>query len=134
MATIKKCKWCGRLYESFGPDMCAKCVHDLDEDFVKVRTYLYTYPNASVAEVVQETQVDERVVLYLVKEGRLVLVEGVSSVRCEKCGRSVETGKLCRTCSEALSQLLSKAGYDAGKSAKNEKKEDGRTRGSMHTF
>jgi len=103
---LMKCKWCGRPFQSMGLPFCPKCMAELDEQYKPVRDYLYDNPNASIEQVVEDTGVSERVVLYYLKDGRLRMVNASGLLRCEQCGASIDSGRFCEKCQGKLEQRM----------------------------
>jgi len=95
---IKQCKRCKRVFQSVGAAFCPECVIEMEEEFDKVRKYLYEHSNANVFEIVQETGVKERTVLSFLKEGRLSIKNNQGFLTCERCGVSIESGRFCKKC------------------------------------
>ncbi|MGI6152243.1 MAG: MerR family transcriptional regulator [Christensenellaceae bacterium] len=103
---FKQCKECGGVFQSSGKDVCPRCVKELDEKFKKIKQYLYKHPDAGVVEVSEETEIEERVILDFLKEGRLELKTPDGSISCEKCGAPISSGRLCKKCSDSLANTL----------------------------
>jgi predicted amidophosphoribosyltransferase len=100
---VRACTFCGRLFQSTGPNICPECSVKLDEDFVRVREYLYDNPgHVDVLDIVNNTGVSEKAVLRLIKDGRLSRKgsEGEADLRCAICGAPISSGRLCRRCME----------------------------------
>lgn len=97
---IKKCAYCGQLYNSFGADICAKCVEILDEAYDTVKKYIYQHPGETeFAALVQNTDVSEKAINYLIETGRLeVRKPGIGGSRCRICGTETYEGSLCVNC------------------------------------
>lgn len=108
MSALKfiKCALCGKLFHSLGTNICAPCGEQADQDFLKVREYMYEISeNANLNDIIANTGISEKVVLYLMKEGRLsnADVSIVGYLRCAACSAPIEKGKLCRKCSTVWS-------------------------------
>lgn len=133
-STIKTCGFCGKLFQSLGPPHCPQCSNKLDQDFIKVREYLYSNKSAALnaTEISENTGVSEKAVLYFIKEGRLARKEGgeKSGVKCAACGTPILSGKLCAKCASAWKN-------EASTMAKAAEKPDGQTERNggirMHT-
>ncbi len=113
---VKKCSICGKLFQSLGTNVCAPCSEQVDKDFLKIREYIYdTSGDVDVKEIMENTGVAEKTILYLLKEGRLseknVTYKG--DVKCAVCGKKINSGKLCAKCS-AVWGAESKKIADAG--------------------
>ena len=54
-------------------------------------------------QVVEETGVDEELIMKFIKQGRLRLVNFPNlSYPCEKCGAPIKEGLLCKNCAQSL--------------------------------
>lgn len=101
-----KCKLCGNLYQQIGFPFCNKCMREMDDKYRKVRDYLYDNTDATIEEVAEGTGVDERTIVYFLKDGRLQMKNASGVLRCEQCGASIKTGRLCAECIRKLGQKL----------------------------
>ena len=100
-ATIRTCSFCGKLFQSLGVPNCPQCSLKLDEDFVKVRDYLYANKGAALhaTEIAEKTGVSEKAVLYFLKEGKLARKETKKvDLVCARCGAPILSGRLCSKC------------------------------------
>ena len=97
---ILKCRFCKKPFQSLGEKMCVTCAKKMDEDFVLVRDYIYDNESASIDEVSEATGVPITNIMYLLKEGRLLLngPGGEGAMNCEVCRRSINTGRMCGSC------------------------------------
>jgi flagellar operon protein (TIGR03826 family) len=100
----RNCSRCGKLFIQVGQrTICPDCVREDDKSFDVIRDYLYDHPGAGVVEVSERTGIDEQLVLQFLRDGRLVLGQGVAdSLRCERCGAQIRTGRLCDRCLASL--------------------------------
>lgn len=105
---FKRCKRCGAIYQNRSGSYCEKCFKEMDEKYVLIRDYLYDNPNATPKEVMDETGVEESIILLFLKEGRLQMKSAEGLIRCEKCGKPITHGNLCDNCRNAMSKLLDK--------------------------
>lgn len=114
------CAKCGRLFGSENSEIhCSKCRGNDEEDFKKVREYLYDNPGASVQEVAEDTGVDEQKIIKFLKQERLEIIETENALlNCERCGVSIQSGRYCSKCKEALKKELSSALKDLKKEEK----------------
>jgi len=109
MGELKNCKKCGRMFSSVnGQLFCSKCRTSDEEDFKIVREYIYDNPDSTVVDVHEATEVAEEKILKFLRQGRLMLKgEGVG-LECERCGKSIITGRFCDKCAHEL-----KSGFQA---------------------
>lgn len=112
---LKNCKKCGRTFGSVdGEDFCSKCkVVDLEQDFKKVRDYLYDNPGAIIEEVHEATGVDKAVIIKFLRDERIEIVEDDNSLlRCQRCSVSIKTGKFCEKCKVEIDKEFKSAVKD----------------------
>ena len=70
----------------------------MDDQYKLVRDYLYDNPNAPIEEVVEETGVQEKIILYYLRDGRLQIAGSSGLLKCEQCGAAINSGRLCEKC------------------------------------
>ncbi|MDK2919903.1 MAG: hypothetical protein PWQ37_2636 [Candidatus Petromonas sp.] len=111
---IRNCKECGKLFQYDGiSKLCYQCRRRDDEDFKKVKEYVYDHPGANITIVSEETEVSEDKILRYLREGKLEIV-GESPglvLDCERCGKAIRTGRYCEECSREIERGL-KSGFD----------------------
>ncbi len=127
--TIKRCKNCGKLFNSYGGNFCVDCVEELDEIFEKVQDYVFDHENASVVEISQALEIDGKIILSFIKDGSLVLGEGVYAFKCSRCGEPISEGEYCDSCKSKLSKLFAGATHSNHEPPKQEEK---KKRARMH--
>ncbi len=109
MATsYKKCRTCGNIFPSNGQKECPRCVMAVEKQFGVIKDYLYNNPNATVVQIAEATEVDERQILNFLKEGRLEMKSADGFLKCEKCGAPITSGRMCPKCMNSLSNALNK--------------------------
>mgnify|MGYP000574973051 FL=1 len=117
MNSVKQCKQCGRLFESFGENLCPRCVEEMEESYAKVKDYVYDHPDANVFDVSKETGVPEKTVLEFLREGRLSM--NAAELECEECGAPITCGRFCSECKNKLENVLMSAYRPPKKEEKN---------------
>jgi len=109
MPDILNCKRCGKIYSYIGGAyLCNDCKRQDEEDFKRVKDYLYDHPKASIYEVSKELDIGvERIKTYL-RQGRLEIIgdDGNMILECELCGKSINTGRFCEKCASSLSKEI----------------------------
>lgn len=105
------CKECGRMFGSQNGEVyCSKCKVDDSAEFKKVRAYLYDNPGASVQEVSENTKVSEALIIKFLKQERIEIVEDENAIlSCERCNKSIKTGKYCEVCKAEIKKELAQA-------------------------
>lgn len=107
---VKSCSMCGKIFKPRGYPFCPDCMEKIDDDYIAVRDYLYKEPRAGIQEILENTDVQEKRLLYLVRSGRVSFAEGVDSgVKCESCGKPIPGGTICKSCQSKISGTLSGA-------------------------
>ena len=106
---ITQCLYCKRPFQSYGSKLCLDCVALTDECFIKVRDFLDEYPNADMYTVAEATEVSVKMIMFLLKEGRLLISDdnqGNILLNCESCKRPISTGRLCEQCRGELAKTF----------------------------
>ncbi|WP_422446897.1 TIGR03826 family flagellar region protein [Thermoanaerobacterium sp. DL9XJH110] len=104
---LRNCPECGKLFVYTVKNLCPDCVKKEEEDFEKVRDYLYDNPGATIEEVSEKTGVDSKKVLEFLREGRLVLKNANAGIlSCEMCGAPILTGRYCDKCAGDMKKRL----------------------------
>ncbi|NLY68047.1 MAG: MerR family transcriptional regulator [Tissierellia bacterium] len=119
---IRNCSRCGRIYVYDGFNICIKCRQEDEEDFQKVKKYLAEHPGANIMEVAEGTGVDSKKIINFLKEGRLEIADDSNIIlTCERCGKSIRTGRFCNQCVLDLEKELKGAVRDSGLKQQNYK-------------
>jgi len=106
---IRNCKKCGKVFTSYGDKICYECKEKEEELFKIVKQYIYDHPNATIDEISADTEVDKETILRFIKDGRLEIVSGsISTLKCERCGAIITTGRFCNNCKNKLMNNFSK--------------------------
>lgn len=106
---LKNCVKCGRTFGAKGKEEhCTKCAMEhIEEDFKKVRDYLYDHPGADIKEVAHETGVLEKVIIKLLKDERIEVVEDTNALlKCERCTVGIKSGRYCDECKNDIAKEL----------------------------
>lgn len=121
---IIQCSLCKKPFQSLGGRICGDCLTKLDEDFVKVRDYIYEHKHADIDKVAEETEVSKQAILHLLKEGRLQIEDaGVGSILlCEVCKKPISTGRMCKECQGRVALSMQKNITDSKPAAQQNKK------------
>ena len=104
---LRPCRRCKKIFIYNGNALCPACVQELDDMFVCVRNYIYEHPMDSMAQICENTGVEEAAILQMLREGRLSTSQDHSGlINCEKCGSPVSSGKYCDDCKLEMAQGL----------------------------
>lgn len=111
---VRNCKECGKIFQYDGiSKLCYQCRREDDENYKKVREYLYEHPRAALVTVSEETEVSEDSILRYLREGRLEIVGDSPGLvlDCERCGKSIRTGRYCNECANEIDKGM-KSGFE----------------------
>ncbi|MGE5607167.1 MAG: MerR family transcriptional regulator [Bacteroidota bacterium] len=129
---VRNCKRCGKIYNYMGSAVCNNCLQQEQEDFEKIREYLFKNPNSSTAEVSEATGIELKVISRFLKEGRLeadyIRMSDDNELTCEKCGKPVKSGRFCEICVREMQADFSKAVKPVSEQARSFQP------GKVHTF
>lgn len=109
----KNCPRCGRLFTTLTGTICDSCSREEEEIFQRVKTYIEENPDNKIGQISKETEVSSKKILKYIKEGRLVISEGLKgALKCGKCGKPITSGKYCDSCvieiNNQVTELFSK--------------------------
>lgn len=98
---MRNCKSCGKIFTYIGRPVCPSCRKKEEEEFKKVKEYLYDNPGASVVQISNDLEISIRKIKSYLRDGRLEIIgdDGNMLLECEKCGKSIRTGRFCEDCS-----------------------------------
>ena len=109
---IIQCSFCKKPFHTLGGKICTECNRKMDEDFIKVRDYIYDHNDANIDKVSEETEVSKHVIVHLLKEGRLIINDGQGGgggmLFCEVCKKPLNTGRMCDGCKGKLASTMQK--------------------------
>lgn len=109
MPDIRNCKKCGKIYNYIGGAMmCPVCKDKEEEDFKRVKNYLYDNPGASITQVSSDLDISIEMIKRFLKAGRLEILgnDGNLLLECENCGKAIRSGRYCEQCERNLSKEL----------------------------
>ncbi|MBN2221201.1 MAG: flagellar protein [Vallitaleaceae bacterium] len=123
---VRNCVKCGKIFNYVaGPPICVQCRKALEDVFKDVRVYIRDNPEAGINEVAEANDVDVRQIRQWIREERLSFSsDSAVGIDCERCGKSIRTGRFCDTCKAETLNNLNHA-YEKPKSepVKEEKKD-----------
>ncbi len=103
VASYANCKNCGKTFLKVGArSTCSECTEQEENDFLKVKDYLYEFPNSAVDEVAEQTDISRERILEWVKEGRIEAKGMAVSYPCSICGKPIHSGKICMKCQKDI--------------------------------
>ncbi len=125
MPIPRNCSRCGKLFTyAYGTVLCDSCKKSDEDDFRKVKDYLYNHPGANLSKIAIDLDISVKRIKNFLREGRLEISGDGANLflDCEKCGMSIKTGLYCEECEKALKNDLSKTASELSKSLNNTNK------------
>jgi len=107
MPDVRNCRRCGKIFNYLGgPPICPVCKGLDEEDFKRIKEYLYDNPGASLSEVSNVLEISVEKIKGFLREGRLEIVgdDGNMILQCENCGKSIKSGRYCSECERELAK------------------------------
>lgn len=127
MAELANCSRCGTVFVKSIRDICQECYKKEEADFQIVYEFLKQQKNrqATITEIVEETEVAEELIIKFVKDKRLTPKDfPMLAYPCERCGKDIRRGKICSTCTDELKQDLAAVVEEDKKREEREKQQD----------
>ncbi|KJS19045.1 MAG: hypothetical protein VR72_20075 [Clostridiaceae bacterium BRH_c20a] len=107
---LRNCPDCGKVFVYNTVNMCPDCRKEEEQEFIKVKEYLYKNPKIGAYDLSEATEVDEGKIVRWVREGR---IQGKSFpgivIPCDRCGKPIPEGRYCGSCSNELARGFSNA-------------------------
>lgn len=110
MAELRNCKKCGKLFNYIGGvSMCSECISEDEENYQKIKKYLYENPGASISQLSSDLDMTLETIKRFLRDGRLEIVgdNGIPVMHCERCSEPIKTGRFCDECSRDISKEFS---------------------------
>ncbi len=108
MGEIRNCPRCGKVFNYIARPICGRCMQDEEEEFKKVKEYIDEYPGANMPEVSDATGISVDKIMRFLRDERLEISGEDSNIflECERCGRSIRTGRFCDKCKDEIQNEL----------------------------
>ncbi|AKL93767.1 flagellar operon protein [Clostridium aceticum] len=120
---LRNCASCGRAFAYTGSDVCSRCDSTVEDDYKKVRDYLYDHPGASIIEVSEATEVTEKRILMFLRENRIEIREEDNLLLdCQRCGVAIRSGRFCDSCTIELQKELTQVVKPSKQEVEDKKK------------
>ncbi|VBB09431.1 Hypothetical protein LUCI_4721 [Lucifera butyrica] len=103
---LKNCPQCGKLFLDNPVGLCPECVAQEERDEARVGEYLREVKTkASIDEIHEATGVKHKVILRMIRSGRVVSDFAIE-YPCESCGAPISEGRVCQNCSKNILDQL----------------------------
>ncbi|MDD7147484.1 MAG: hypothetical protein SOY45_05720 [Lachnospiraceae bacterium] len=96
-----RCEECGgiMIFKGVGEYHCEDCRHVQYDDYGKARLYIEKHHGANAAQVEAATGVSQKTIRQMLKDNKLeISQDSTAFLKCEICGASIRSGKLCSKC------------------------------------
>ena len=105
---VKNCRKCRKLFNYvIGPFLCPSCKEELEAKFQEVKKYVQENMGAGIHEVSEACDVSISQIQQWVREERLMFSESSAiGLDCERCGKSIRSGRYCIECRNELTNEL----------------------------
>ncbi len=120
--SIAQCKRCSKLFFKIKSPYCAACIDEIEERFKIIQNYMQDHPGAEIKKIVEDTGVEESILLYLLREDRLSLIKS-SGLNCQNCGNTITSGRYCNSCKMRLTNDLTQMGNKISQEVKAERQQ-----------
>ena len=131
---VKNCRKCGKMFNYIGgQQICPACKEVAEKKFQEVKEYVREHKAASMTQICEDCDVENKQVQQWVREERLVFSdESPIKLSCELCGTQIKTGRYCDKCKKETANNISAAGRRPDVAVSRDKKDASSHR--MHTF
>lgn len=100
---LKNCTKCGRIFSYAGSQICSRCSTNDEDDYKKVKDYLYDHPGSTISEVSEGTGVTEKQILRYLRENKIEVRDDSNFIiDCERCGVPIKSGRFCDKCVSSM--------------------------------
>lgn len=101
---VRSCPRCKNLFQYISGDpICQKCKDIEEDEFQLVRKFIRDNPKSTISETSKATNVSTKLIIKFIKQERLeISPESPMGVECERCGKTIKSGKFCKECSKEL--------------------------------
>ncbi len=130
---VRMCVHCNMPFQQKRQEeTCPSCSRIGDTVFRGIKEYLYDHPGASATELISELGVTMKQIRHYLREERLEVVgDGYTGLKCDACGVSIQTGRMCESCVKGAEQKKKAEDSRAAKQAALRMKEEPLRKGSV---
>lgn len=106
----RNCKKCGTIFQYIdGYPLCKDCSEKDEQDFQRVKEYVWSNPGANIEQVAKALEMEPRQILRYLQEERLeVYFRSEKYLLCELCGNVIRTGRFCDNCKTDINKQLNR--------------------------
>jgi uncharacterized Zn finger protein (UPF0148 family) len=98
---VNTCNQCGKLFmlKNEGEVLCPKCQKKEKKFYFSIDKCLKEHPNITVEQLSEKTDSSPKKIIKKIRNRRISVK---NSVRCERCGDIIDTGRFCEKCRQEL--------------------------------
>lgn len=132
---VKNCRKCGRMFNYIsGMPICPACREAAEAKFQEVKKFVQDNKTATMAEIVENCDVDSKQVQQWIREERLFFSDDSPiKLSCENCGATINTGRYCEKCKKDMASNISDA-FKPADSPMKPKEPQGKVNSRMYTY
>ena len=108
---LRNCTQCGKLCMENPSKLCPECYAQEEVHEHTIGEYLRETGKATIAQIHKDTGVDEKIIVRMLKSGRL-FSEGLIGYPCDMCREPIYEGRLCTNCAHGLVKQVHKVNED----------------------
>lgn len=108
---VRNCKRCGKMFNFImGDPICPACKEEREAKFQEVKKFVQDNKQASIPEIVNACNVDQKLINQWIREERLFFSDDSPvKINCEKCGCQIATGRFCDKCKKDTANVFNNA-------------------------
>ena len=103
--SIRNCLECGKLCLENPSKLCPECYAQEEVHEHTVGEFLREHGKATIEEIHEATGVKEKIIVRMLKSGRL-FSDGLVGYPCEMCRKPIYEGRLCSSCGSGYAEQV----------------------------
>lgn len=107
---LANCSVCGKLFNKVSNVICPVCFEQRELDFEKVYNFIKEHGPMHIDHIHKETGVEKKLIMKFLAEGRFEAAD--ISYKCDSCGATITSGKLCAKCVASINAQIAKMSQD----------------------
>jgi flagellar operon protein (TIGR03826 family) len=125
---LRNCVRCGQVFASNTSKVCPQCQEEEEEDFEKVKEFVYEEGNSTILKIHEGTGVEKKRIQKFIRKGRLTELNVDLTIGCKRCGAAIKSGDYCKSCRDEMVSNLSGDKTDKREKKSKKKKSSGKMR------
>ena len=121
---LRNCTDCGKLCMEIPSKLCPECYAQEEVHEHTVGEYLREHGKATTQKIHEDTGVQEKIIMRMLKSGRL-FSEGLVGYPCDMCREPIYEGRLCLDCASDLGKQVKESNQNKDIEQRNEHQRTG---------